>query len=141
MDSTPTTSIAIPDQRHRHSSQADTGSSPSSYSSSPSTPAHSPKTPSSRAAAQKQKMLHARRPSLLSSALTKQEATTVKIGDSEDGPIRLVTYLSSGQGFVWNPEIFLPSHCDYDYVPLEQRRDDVVEIHLSDEEIKSMLPQ
>ncbi|KAK4166582.1 hypothetical protein QBC43DRAFT_13694 [Cladorrhinum sp. PSN259] len=140
MDNTPTTSIAIPDQGRRHSSQADSGSSPSSYSSSPSTPAHSPKTPS-RAAAQKQKMLHARRPSLLSSALSEQEATTINIGDSEDGPIRLVTYLSSGQGFVWNPEIFIPSHCDYNYVPLEQRRDPIVEIHLSDEEIKKMLPQ
>jgi hypothetical protein len=52
-----------------------------------------------------------------------------------------VTYLSSGQGFVWNPEIFVPSFCDYDYVPLEQRRDPVHEIVLSDEEIKKMLPQ
>lgn len=52
-----------------------------------------------------------------------------------------VTYLSSGQGFVWNPEIFLPSFGDYDYVPLEQRRDPVHEIHLSDEEIKKMMPQ
>jgi hypothetical protein len=52
-----------------------------------------------------------------------------------------VTYLSSGQGFVWNPEIFVPPFCDYDYVPLEQRRDPVHEIVLSDEEIKKMLPQ
>jgi len=55
--------------------------------------------------------------------------------------LRLITYLSSGQGFVWNPEIFVPSFCDYDYVPLEQRRDPVHEIHLSDEEIRKMLPQ
>ncbi len=52
-----------------------------------------------------------------------------------------VTYLSSGQGFVWNPEIFLPSFGDFDYVPLEQRRDPVHEIFLSDEEIKKMLPK
>jgi hypothetical protein len=78
---------------------------------------------------------------LLSSAFTQQECTTIKIGDDPEGPMRLVTYLSSGQGFVWNPEIFVPSFCDYDYVPLEQRRDPVHEIVLSDEEIKKMLPQ
>ncbi|GAB1317539.1 hypothetical protein MFIFM68171_07749 [Madurella fahalii] len=132
-------SITIPDQRHRQSAQAEAGSSPSSYSSSPSTPAPCSKTPSR--AAQKQKMLHTRRPSLLSSAFSKQECTTIKIGDDPDGPMRLVTYLSSGQGFVWNPEIFLPSFGDYDYVPLEQRRDPVHEIYLSDEEIKKMMPQ
>jgi len=133
MENTPT-SITIPDQRHR-AVQAGVGSSPSSYSSSPSSPEPSPK------AAQKQKLLHARRPSLLSSAFTQQECTTIKIGDDPEGPMRLVTYLSSGQGFVWNPEIFVPSFCDYDYVPLEQRRDPVHEIYLSDEEIKKMLPQ
>lgn len=137
MDNMPT-SIAIPDQRRREADHADAGSSPSSYSSSPSTPGHSPKTPSR--SAQKQKMLHARRPSLLSSAFTKQECTTVKIGDDPEGPMRLVTYLSSAQGFVWNPELFLSSHGDNDYVPLDQRRDPIVEIHLSDEEIKKMLP-
>jgi hypothetical protein len=56
-------SITIPDQRHR-AIQAEAGSSPSSYSSSPSSPEPSPKTPSR--APQKQKLLHARRPSLLS---------------------------------------------------------------------------
>jgi hypothetical protein len=30
---------------------------------------------------------------------------------------------------------------DYDYTPLENRREPVVEIVLSDEEIKKMLPQ
>ncbi|KAG7293768.1 hypothetical protein NEMBOFW57_003825 [Staphylotrichum longicolle] len=134
-------SINIPEHRHRQAVQADAdaGSSPSSYSSSPSSPGPSPKTPSR--AAQKQKLLHARRPSLLSSAFTEQECTTIKIGDDPEGPIRLVTYLASGQGFVWNPEIFVPSFCDYEYVPLEQRRDPVHEIYLSDEEIKKMLPQ
>ncbi|KAH6847297.1 hypothetical protein B0I37DRAFT_415049 [Chaetomium sp. MPI-CAGE-AT-0009] len=135
MENTPT-SISIPEQRHRPI-QAEAGSSPSSYSSSPSSP--EPKTPSR--ASYNQKPLHARRPSLLSSAFTQQECTTIKIADSPKGPLRLITYLSSGQGFVWNPEIFVPSFCDYDYVPLEQRRDPVHEIHLSDEEIRKMLPQ
>ncbi|KAL2023698.1 hypothetical protein VTK56DRAFT_1412 [Thermocarpiscus australiensis] len=137
-DNTPS-SITIPEQRPRQLGQAESASSPSSYSSSPSTPEPSPKTTSR--AAQKQKMLHTRRPSLLSSALSKQECTTIKIGDDDEGPMRLVTYLSASQGFVWNPEIFLPSFGDYDYVPLEQRHDPVHEIFLSDEEIKKMLPQ
>lgn len=38
-------------------------------------------------------------------------------------------------------EIFLPSYIDCDYVPLENRRDPVHEIHLTDEEMKNMLPQ
>ncbi|KAK4107419.1 hypothetical protein N656DRAFT_513024 [Canariomyces notabilis] len=138
MDNMPS-SITIPDQRRRQRPQADAGSSPSSYSSSPSTP--EPSSNASSRAAQKQKMLHTRRPSLLSSAFAKQECTTIKIGDDPDGPMRLVTYLSSGQGFVWNPEIFLPSFGDYDYVPLDQRRDPVHEIYLSDEEIRKMMPQ
>lgn len=49
--------------------------------------------------------------------------------------------MSSGQGFVWNPEIFLPSWGDYDYVPLDQRRDPVHEIYLTEDEIKKILPQ
>lgn len=30
---------------------------------------------------------------------------------------------------------------DFEYTPLDQRRDPIVEIHISDEEIKKMLPQ
>jgi hypothetical protein len=85
-------------------------------------------------------MLHQRRPSLLSSAISKEESTVINIGDPE-GPPRLISYLSSSQGFTWNPEIFLPSYIDCDYVPLENRRDPVHEITLSDEELKNMLPQ
>ncbi|KAK0384601.1 hypothetical protein NLU13_8687 [Sarocladium strictum] len=109
-------------------------SSDSSYSISPdaSTPSTSPK--------DKEKMLHQRRPSLLSSAISKEESTVINIGDPE-GPPRLISYLSSSQGFTWNPEIFLPSYIDCDYVPLENRRDPVHEITLSDEELKNMLPQ
>lgn len=53
----------------------------------------------------------------------------------------MISYLSSGQGFAWNPEIFLPSYIDYDYVPLENRRDPIHEIYLTDEEAQMMLPQ
>lgn len=85
-------------------------------------------------------MLHARRPSLLSSAIAKEESQTINIGDPDGAP-RLISYLASSQGFTWNPEIFLPSYIDYDYTPLENRREPVHDIILSDEEAKNMLPQ
>ena len=55
-------------------------------------------------------------------------------------PLPQISYLSSSQGFTWNPEIFLPSYIDCEYVPLENRREPVHEIRLTDEEIKNMLP-
>ncbi|KAI5468028.1 hypothetical protein BGZ63DRAFT_419676 [Mariannaea sp. PMI_226] len=129
-------SIAIPAgpsvARSYHQSPTGSDSSANSYSSSPSS---SP--PSAR---KTNKALHARRPSLLSSAFSKEECTVINIGDP-DGPPRLISYLSSSQGFAWNPEIFLPSYVDCDYVPLENRRDPVHEILLSDEESKNLLPQ
>ncbi|KAG5969610.1 hypothetical protein E4U58_001305 [Claviceps cyperi] len=113
------------------SSKAAESPSMSSYSSSPSSsPSTSPGT----------RMLHSRRPSLLSTALSKQESTVINIGDP-DGPPRLISYLSSSQGFVWNPEIFLPSYVDCDYIPLENTREPVHEIVLSEEESREMLPQ
>ncbi|KAI1291314.1 hypothetical protein F5Y03DRAFT_42318 [Xylaria venustula] len=132
--------IAIPTTRssataRRQSSKACMSSS-SSFSSSPQTPASaSPETPESH----KPKTMHLRRPSLLSSALSKEECTHVNIGGPE-GPPRLISYLASSQGFVWNPEMFLPSYLDLDYEPLENRREPVHEILLTDEEIKNMLP-
>ncbi|KAI0475231.1 hypothetical protein GGR56DRAFT_503739 [Xylariaceae sp. FL0804] len=131
--------IAIPPARapavHEQSPQpASSSSSSSSYFSSPQT-SGSMKPLSS----QKPKMLHQRRPSMLSSAFCKDECTVINIGDP-DGPPRLISYLASSQGFAWNPEIFLPSYVDCDYVPLEDRREPVHEIRLSDEEVKKMLP-
>lgn len=38
-------------------------------------------------------------------------------------------------------EIFLPSYVDCDYEPLENRREPVHDILLTDEELKQMLPQ
>ncbi|CAK7231884.1 hypothetical protein SEUCBS140593_008075 [Sporothrix eucalyptigena] len=88
-----------------------------------------------------QKMMgHNRRPSLLGSAISQQEAHVINIGDP-DGPPRLISYLASSQGFVWNPEIFIPSYVDYDYTPLENRREPIHEIFLSDEEIEQMFPK
>lgn len=123
--------ITIPKSSSPATPMAFTGSSSSSYSSSPvSSPASSPP---------RSVLLNGRRPSLLSSAISKQESTVINIGEP-DGPPRLITYLSSSQGFAWNPEIFLPSYIDCDYVPLENRRDPVHEIRLSDEELREMLP-
>ncbi|CAH0019046.1 unnamed protein product [Clonostachys rhizophaga] len=124
-------SIAIPNAIGK-SSKAVASSSSSTYSNS--SPCSTPPTSAKRS------FLHVRRPSLLSSAISRQESTVINIGDPE-GPPRLITYLSSSQGFAWNPEIFLPSYVDCDYVPLENRRDPVHEILLSEEETKQLLPQ
>ncbi|KAF2969295.1 hypothetical protein GQX73_g4285 [Xylaria multiplex] len=71
------------------------------------------------------------------SALSKEECTHINVGET-DGAIRLISYLASSQGFMWNPEMFLPSYLDLDYEPLENRREPVHEIRLSDEEIKNI---
>ncbi|KAH7243848.1 hypothetical protein B0J15DRAFT_515497 [Fusarium solani] len=70
------------------------------------------------------KALHIHRPSFLSSAISQQECTVINIGGL-DGPPWLIFYLSSSQGFVWNPEIFLPSYIDCGYVPPENHRDHI----------------
>ncbi|KAH7248453.1 hypothetical protein B0J15DRAFT_400851 [Fusarium solani] len=84
----------------------------------------------------KDKALHTRRPSLVGSAISVQEWTVINIGDP-DGPPWLVCC----QGFAWNPEIFVPSYVDCDYVPSEHRRDPAHAIFLSDEESKNLLPR
>ncbi|RKF72919.1 hypothetical protein GcM1_246116 [Golovinomyces cichoracearum] len=83
---------------------------------------------------------HERRPSLLSSSLSKQEHTVVNVGDP-DGVPRLITCVRSSQGYEWNPEIFLPSYVDFEFESLDRKRDPVHEIHLSDEETKNFFPQ
>ncbi|KAF3059298.1 hypothetical protein GL218_04600 [Daldinia childiae] len=136
--------IAIPAVRssaaaYDQSPKATTSSS-SSYSSSPQTPSPSPSEASSVQSARKLKSIHHhRRPSLLSSAFCKDECTVINIGDPDGAP-RLISYLASSQGFAWNPELFVPSYVECSYIPLENRREPVHEIRLSDEEIKGMLP-
>ncbi|KAI1080964.1 hypothetical protein F5B20DRAFT_85279 [Whalleya microplaca] len=135
--------IAIPASRssaaaYEQSPKAANSSSSSSYSSSPQTPSPS-EASSSEQSAHKSKSGHQRRPSLLSSAFSKDECTVINIGDP-DGPPRLISYLASSQGFAWNPDLFVPSYVDCDYVPLENRREPVHEIRVSDEEVKAMLP-
>ncbi|KAK6849806.1 hypothetical protein PG990_001268 [Apiospora arundinis] len=137
-------SIAIPAPRgvsgFEQSRKPTSSSSASSYaSSSPQTPGSS-KASSPSQSSDKPKIMHQRRQSLLSTAFCQEECTVINIGDP-DGPPRLISYLSSSQGFAWNPEIFLPSYVDCDYTPLENRREPVHEIRLSDEEVRNMLPQ
>ncbi|KAI1136531.1 hypothetical protein F5Y05DRAFT_415302 [Hypoxylon sp. FL0543] len=135
-----TKTITIPPTRSSvaaYQSPKATTSSSSSYSSSPQTPSSGNASPEQ--SARKPKSFHHRRPSLLSSAFSKDECTVINIGDPDGAP-RLISYLASSQGFAWNPELFVPSYVDCDYVPLENRREPVHEIRLSDEEIKGMLP-
>ncbi|KAI0399960.1 hypothetical protein F4802DRAFT_602477 [Xylaria palmicola] len=133
--------IAIPTSR---SSATACGKSPEACASSSSSFSSSPQTPDSAksespVSAHKPKTIHLRRPSLLSSAFAKEECTHINVGEP-DGPPRLISYLASSQGFAWNPEMFLPSYLDLDYEPLENRREPVHEIRLTDEESKMMLP-
>ncbi|KAK7967703.1 uncharacterized protein PG986_001980 [Apiospora aurea] len=166
-------SIAIPAPRgvsgFEQSRKPTSSSSASSYaSSSPQTPGSS-KASSPSQTSDKARVLHQRRPSLLSTAFCQDECTVINIGDP-DGPPQIgtstpapppdgtllessrivlishltylqISYLSSSQGFAWNPEIFLPSYVDCEYTPLENRREPVHEIRLSDEEVRNMLPQ
>ncbi|KAL5614976.1 hypothetical protein BROUX41_005043 [Berkeleyomyces rouxiae] len=127
-------SIQIPNKASSPQSVASSSSrhSISSVSSSPLSP--SPAKPQNKPHERSR-----RRSRLLGSAISQQETTHVDIG-GPDSP-RLISYLSSGQGFYWNPEIFLPSYIDCDYVPLELRRDAVHEIHITDEEAEMMLPK
>jgi len=133
-------SITIPTRTaYGESSKAATSSSSSSsYSVSPRSPQQ--QTTSSSTASPRSRYGHDRRPSLLSSSLSKQEHTVINIGEP-DGTPRLITCVRSSQGFDWNPEIFLPSYVECDFESLERKRDPVHEIRLSDEEIKQMFPQ
>ncbi|TVY30917.1 hypothetical protein LHYA1_G000773 [Lachnellula hyalina] len=124
-------SINIPSRSSygESSKAAPSSSSTSSYSSSPQTPqnqtASSSTSPSSSYG-------HNRRPSLLSSSLSKQEHTVINIGDPDGVPRLQINAML---------EIFLPSYVECDFESLERKRDPVHEIVLSDEEIKEMLPQ
>jgi hypothetical protein len=52
-----------------------------------------------------------------------------------------ITCVKSSQGFEWNHDIFLPSYTDHQSSrDLEHKQDPVTDIHLTEEEIASMLP-
>ncbi|KAH8754841.1 hypothetical protein F5883DRAFT_572688 [Diaporthe sp. PMI_573] len=87
--------------------------------------------------AQKQNKVHERRPNLLSPALSESRSTT--IGVRNEGSSELICYLNTSQGFEWNPELFLPTNCDY--TPLGAKSDPVKDIIVTDEDSKTMFPR
>ncbi|KAH0543980.1 hypothetical protein FGG08_001747 [Glutinoglossum americanum] len=114
-------------------------STASSYSSSPNTAPLSLQITSSPPMSANPTPQRYRRPSLLSSSISKQEHTVVDVGHP-DGPPRLITCVKASQGFDWNQDIFLPSRHDRES-SLEARKDPVHEILLTESEIASMFPQ
>ncbi|KAK7552431.1 hypothetical protein IWX47DRAFT_910404 [Phyllosticta citricarpa] len=90
--------------------------------------------PSSSTPAQHPHSYFTRRPSMLSSSISKSEHIVVNVGHP-DAP-RLV--LTAAPALL---DIFLPSYADYDTSDIDRRPDPVDEITLTDEEIADMFPQ
>ncbi|KAH7058980.1 hypothetical protein B0J12DRAFT_379692 [Macrophomina phaseolina] len=131
-------SIAIP-KRKKSSAQSNNACSPTSSSSlSSSASARSPVASPSSSASSHHHWRPDRRPSLLSTSISKSEHTVINVGHP-DAP-RLITCVKASQGFDWNQDIFLPSYADYESTELERRQDPVQDIILTDEEIASMFP-
>jgi hypothetical protein len=69
--------------------------------------------------------------------------------DDPDTPPRLITYTKAAQGFCWNEELFLPSYLmsrggrrrrGWDGGMDDDKAVEVVEIHISDDEARAMMP-
>ncbi|RPA76048.1 hypothetical protein BJ508DRAFT_331537 [Ascobolus immersus RN42] len=122
-----------------HSSSSASSSAASSPSSSPS-PSASPvlSKASTSTPSNGHKRTHSR-PSLLSSSVSKVQHEVFDLG-VRDGSPRLITCVKSSQGFDWNMEMFLPSHCDLAPMSLTDRPDPVHEIIISEDEQKSFFP-
>jgi len=73
------------------------------------------------------------RPSLLSSSVSKVEHSVFDLG-IRDGSPRLITCVKASQGFDWNLDIFIPSHCEISVPPLPDQPEAVHEIYITDEE-------
>ncbi|KAF8458218.1 hypothetical protein BDZ91DRAFT_498801 [Kalaharituber pfeilii] len=82
---------------------------------------------------------HRRRPSLLSSSVSRVEHSVFDLG-IRDGSPRLITCVKASQGFDWNLDIFLPSSCDISVQSLTDKMEPVHEIILTEEEYDRMLP-
>ncbi|OCK94308.1 uncharacterized protein K441DRAFT_660132 [Cenococcum geophilum 1.58] len=134
-------SIAIPQRKKKMLSDSHVASSASSSSSSYGSFVDTSRTPqaSSSVLTPSARYYHDRRPSLLSSSISKTEHIVINVGNS-DSP-RLITCVKASQGFDWNQDIFLPSYTDHDSGDLERKQDPVEDIILTDEEIASMFPQ
>ncbi|MCJ1362303.1 hypothetical protein MMC16_001406 [Acarospora aff. strigata] len=146
-------SITIPKRKCLQPNPAQAfSSSSSSYTSPFSRTPQTMSSPSTPVDAKSSRPMYDRRPSLLSSSLSKQEHTVVNVGHP-DGPPRLITCVKASQGFDWNQgmfnlfqlrtyflHIFLPSYADRDSSELERRKDPVHDIILTEEEANSVFP-
>ncbi|KAK8227422.1 hypothetical protein HDK90DRAFT_59675 [Phyllosticta capitalensis] len=138
-------SIAIPKPKKNKqtatssSSYSPASSAGASYQYGVSAGTSSASSPSSSTPSQHPHSYFTRRPSMLSSSISKSEHIVVNVGHP-DAP-RLITCVKASQGFDWNQDIFLPSYADYDTSDIDRRPDPVDEITLTDEEIADMFPQ
>jgi len=128
--------ISIPRKKDQlgSASPGSPGSS-SSQASSPASSENSGSSPSSSTPL----FHHRRRPSFLSSSVSRVEHSVFDLG-IRDGSPRLITCVKASQGFDWNLDIFLPSHCDFNIPNLTDKMEPVHEIILTEEEYANMLP-
>ena len=75
----------------------------------------------------------------MSESFARQEHVVVNVGDEES--VRLISCVKAAQGFDWNQEIFLPSYADAHFDDLERRQDPVLDIVVTDEEVRRMFPE
>ncbi|KAL7266671.1 hypothetical protein RUND412_010774 [Rhizina undulata] len=125
-------------QHRMNDSRASSSSSPSSASEAPSPSGSSPATPST-SPAPRAFIYHRRRPSLLSSSVSRVEHSVFDLG-MRDGSPRLITCVKTSQGFDWNQDIFLPSSSEITIHNGIQKPETVHEIILTDEDFASLLP-
>jgi len=74
----------------------------------------------------------------MGAALEKTECIVVEVG-SPEAP-RLISCVSSSQGFSWNRAIFLPPYLAGGE-DLEIRQDPITDVTVSEEEARGMLPE
>ncbi|KAF1835048.1 hypothetical protein BDW02DRAFT_568473 [Decorospora gaudefroyi] len=83
-----------------------------------------------------------RRESLMSATFSHAEHTVVHVGGAtEESCMRLITCVKASQGFDWNQEIFFPSYVDFGLGGLERGECAVVDVVVSEEEGRGMVPE
>ncbi|PWW72111.1 hypothetical protein C7212DRAFT_354883 [Tuber magnatum] len=130
--------IFIPDRPGGSPSSSSTSSEAPSPSASPATPpAGASGSPPPSTLPSSSSIYHRRRPSLLSSSVSRVEHSVFDLG-IRDGSPRLITCVKASQGFDWNQDIFLPSSSEITIHNGIQKPETVHEIILSEDE--SFLP-
>ncbi|KAG0642839.1 hypothetical protein HOY80DRAFT_566795 [Tuber brumale] len=132
------TAIFIPNRPGDSSPSSSTSSEAPSPSASPATPpAGASGSPPPSRLPSSSSIYHRRRPSLLSSSVSRVEHSVFDLG-IRDGSPRLITCVKASQGFDWNQDIFLPSSSEITIHNGIQKPETVHEIILSEDE--SFLP-